>query len=67
MLDVLQGFVFAKSSNAVLVVIFLEWILAAYGIGMTFQVKHLWAKVVNGLLSVVWIACAVMNMIAFLK
>ena len=66
-MDVLRGILFGKSNDAFLVVIFLEWILAAYGIGMTISTKKLWAKLINLVLTVLWVVCAVLNMITYFK
>ena len=65
-MDVLKGILFGKSNDAFLVVIFLEWILA-YGIGMTISTKKLWAKLINLVLTVLWVVCAVLNMITYFK
>lgn len=47
------------------VVIVLEWILTAYGIGMTISTKHLITKILNILVTILWVVCAVKNMIAY--
>jgi len=64
-MDVLSGILFGKSTDALLVVIFLEWILVAYGIGMTIVTKRLWAKIINGVLTILWIVCAILNMLNY--
>ena len=66
-MDVIRGILFGKSNDAFLVVIFLEWILTAYGIGMTISTKKLWAKLINLVLTVLWVVCAVLNMITYFK
>ena len=66
-MDVLKGILIGKSNDAFLVVIFLEWILAAYGTGMTISTKKLWAKLINLVLTVLWVVCAVLNMITYFK
>ena len=66
-MDVLRGILFGKSNDAFLVVIFLEWILTAYGIGMTISTKKLWAKLINLVLTVLWVVCAILNMITYFK
>ena len=64
-MDVLKGILFGKSQDTLLVIIYLEWILAAYGIGMTISTKKLWAKIINGVLTVLWIVCAILNMLNY--
>jgi hypothetical protein len=64
-MEILKGIIFGKSHDAFLVVIYLEWILAAYGIGMTISTKKIWAKIINAVLTIIWIVCAVLNMITY--
>ncbi|MDD6351459.1 MAG: hypothetical protein PUG16_03585 [Lachnospiraceae bacterium] len=46
-----------------MIIIFLEWMLAIYGIGMTVASKRLWAKIINLILTVLWVVCAILNMV----
>ncbi|MBQ1901393.1 MAG: hypothetical protein II169_02455 [Lachnospiraceae bacterium] len=61
-----MSFLFGKNMDALLVVIILEWILAVYGIGMTITVKRLVPKIINLVLTILWVVCAILNMIEFL-
>ncbi|MCR5668600.1 MAG: hypothetical protein K6G05_06085 [Lachnospiraceae bacterium] len=57
---------FGKNMDAILVVIILEWILAIYGVGMSISVKKLVPKIINIILTILWVVCAILNMIEFL-
>jgi hypothetical protein len=63
MLDFLRSILFGKNQSSIMIIIFLEWILAAYGIGMTVTSKRLWAKIINLILTILWIVCAILNMV----
>ncbi|HAN51289.1 MAG TPA: hypothetical protein DCP96_06245 [Lachnospiraceae bacterium] len=65
-MEFLKSILFGKNMDAILVVIILEWILAVYGIGMTIATKKLWAKIINIVLTILWVVCAILNMIEFL-
>ncbi len=64
-MEVLKGILFGKTQNTLLVIIYLEWILTAYGIGMTISTKKLWAKIINLVLTILWVVCAILNMINY--
>lgn len=66
MVEFIKSILFGRSMDAILVVIILEWFLAVYGIGMTVTSKHLWAKILNIVLTILWVVCAIRNMIEFL-
>ncbi len=61
----IKSILFGKSMAPIDVVIVLEWILTAYGIGMTISTKHLITKILNILVTILWVVCAVKNMIAY--
>lgn len=63
MLDFLKSILFGKNQNDIMIIIFLEWMLAIYGIGMTVASKRLWAKIINLILTVLWVVCAILNMV----
>ncbi|MCR5144487.1 MAG: hypothetical protein K6B67_04180 [Lachnospiraceae bacterium] len=61
-----MNILFGKSMDPILVVIILEWILAVYGVGMTISVKGKVAKIINLVLTILWVVCAILNMIDYL-
>ena len=57
--------IITKSSDFILVIILLEWILAGYGLSSAFSAKKVWMKVIHVLLMIIWVICAILNMILY--
>lgn len=52
-----------STENALLVVIILEFILAAYAVSLGIVSKHKVVKIINFVCAVVWVVLAVVNLI----
>lgn len=63
---VLSNILFGNSQlSLLLVIIILEWILCAYGIGMAVYAKNKVIIIIHIALCVLWGVCAILNMVNY--